>query len=492
MRFFRLYRLIRHNDRLEMRRHPSFAASMTVRIFLWLFGIYWVGLMLTAGWSLARMDDAFFFIHQGLPLLLAVDFLIRFSFPSVSKRLKPYLLLPVGRRRVIAAFLLRHALHWLNMLWMPFFLAFALHAVLPSMGILPTLQYVLGMWLLFMANGFWFQLCRLLCIEHALWALLPIGVAAGLVALEFLCGHVVSDTALQLADGFVWLAPWWSFPAVMAAIALLVYVQLRLEKRFLYGMFSQRKDTARRGRVARLGLFSHFGTIGEYMQLETKLQWRNRVPRRNLMSATFVVVRWTFNVASGAYGGIVLQDAIIISSFSFFGLMVSSGFFSFEGHYMDGLVCWRDSLYKLLLAKYYFLLLALLLPLLVLGVLAALGTRPYSAWQALSCMVFAAGCMNYVGMRMVLYNTVTMPLHEVVMKDRGQLPWQRYVLLSATLLLPVLVVWLCNLCFGEGRYVALLAMGIVFVVTHRIWLRQIYGRFMKTRYERLDKLRITR
>ena len=492
MRFFRLYRLIRRNDRLELRRHPALAANVASRIILGLAGVYWAGLMLMGGWSMARMDDAFFYIHRLFPLLLAADFLMRFSLPSISKRLKPYLLLPVGRRRVIGAFLLRHALHWMNLLWMPFFLTFALHAVLPSMGVLPAVSYLVGIWLLFVANGFWFQLCRLLCIERVLWVLLPLAVAGGLVALEFQCGHVVTDAALQLADGFVWFSPWWSFPAVIVVLALLVYAQLILEDRFLYGMFSYRKDNRRRGRVAQFGFFSRFGTVGEYMQLETKLHLRNRVPRRNLLNAIIIVLLWTFNAASGAYKGIVIQDAIIISSFSFFGLIVSSGFFAFEGHYMDGLVCWRDTLYKLLIADYYFLLLALLVPLSVLGILMAVGSTPFSAWQMVACMVFAAGFMNQVVMRMVLYNTVTMPLHEVVMKDRGGVSWQRYVLLTVVLLLPIPVVWLLNLCFGEGRYVALLAIGLVFAVTHRIWLRQIYRRFMKTRYERMEKLRITR
>ena len=491
MRFFRLYRLIRRNDRLELRRHPAWASNVAVRIIMGLAGVYWVGVMLMTGWTVARADNAFFYIHQFLPLLLAFDFLIRLSMPSVSKRLKPYLLLPVGRRRVIGAFLLRQALHWTNLVWMPFFLAFAVQAVLPAQGLLPALAYLLGMWLLFVANGFWFQLCRLLTIEHILWLLLPLGVAAALASVEFLCDHSVSYLTLRLADGFVWLAPWWSFPAVIALIALLVYIQLELENRFLYGMFSYRKDVRQRGRVAQFGFFSRFGKVGEYLQLESKLQLRNRVPRRNLWSAVVFVLIWTINAANGGYRE-VFRDSVVISSFSFFGLIVSSGFFSYEGHYMDGLACWRDSLYKLLIAKYYFLMLSLLLPLTVLGVMMAAGLSPYTPWQLLACMAFAAGFMNMIVMQVVLYNTHTLPLHEVAMKDRGGLPWQRYVLIAVVLLLPVPVVWLLNLCFGEARYVALLVLGLVFAFTHRIWLRNIYRRFMKTRYERMEKLRITR
>lgn len=63
----------------------------------------------------------------------------------------------------------------------------------------------------------------------------------------------------------------------------------------------------------------------------------------------------------------------------------------------------------------------------------------------------------------------------------------------AVLTVPTAIAYPLQTIFGENAtYIIMATIGIVFIATSKIWLRNIYNRFMKRRYTNLEHFRATR
>ena len=61
------------------------------------------------------------------------------------------------------------------------------------------------------------------------------------------------------------------------------------------------------------------------------------------------------------------------------------------------------------------------------------------------------------------------------------------------LLFPVLLVSILQLIFKDTTlYIIILIIGLAFILTHSLWLRNIYKRFMTRRYTNMEAFRSTR
>jgi hypothetical protein len=61
------------------------------------------------------------------------------------------------------------------------------------------------------------------------------------------------------------------------------------------------------------------------------------------------------------------------------------------------------------------------------------------------------------------------------------------------LFLPIGIEKISILLLGEiGGYMILIAMGLVGIFTHKLWLRNIYNRFMQRRYINMEGFRASR
>lgn len=103
---------IRKNRKLATRRSPMFEKNRFAKVFMY-FGIaFWAAYLLFIGAMLPSAFQESFpgmepyhILNKGLIIILFLDFLIRFMLPTPVQEIKPYLLLPVPKQRVILAFL---------------------------------------------------------------------------------------------------------------------------------------------------------------------------------------------------------------------------------------------------------------------------------------------------------------------------------------------------------------------------------------------------
>ena len=110
-----LYKIIKQNQKLAEKRNPAFDTNRFAKFLMYFMIIYWAALFLFFGVMLPFMFEElvpnmepYHIMNQGFIYVMLADFLMRFiGQPSVSQEIKPYLLMPVKRKKLISMLLLK-------------------------------------------------------------------------------------------------------------------------------------------------------------------------------------------------------------------------------------------------------------------------------------------------------------------------------------------------------------------------------------------------
>ena len=174
-----LFLEIRKNRKLAAKRNPMYDKNRFAKFLIYLGIAFWAAYLLFLGvmLSFALREgfpnmEPYHILNQVLVFFLVLDFLVRFIFPDPIQEIKPYLLLPVARRKVLGTFLAISGLEPFNLFWLFFFAPFALLTVTRFYGLTGVIGYLLGIWLLMVMNCYWSLLIRVLKKHrflHLLW-----------------------------------------------------------------------------------------------------------------------------------------------------------------------------------------------------------------------------------------------------------------------------------------------------------------------------------
>lgn len=279
-----LFLEIRRNRKLAARRSPMFEKNRFAKVFMYCGIAFWAAYLLFIGVMLPFAFQESFpgmepyhILNQGLVIILAIDFLIRFMLPSSIQEIKPYLLLPVPKRKVIFTFLLDKLWHPFNFFWLFLFIPFALITITRFYGITGVIGYAVGIWLLMVMNGYWSTLICTLKREKFIYFLGSILFYGILALLEFLpeTGWI-STLTMNWGEGFILWNPL-SFGGAIILICLLLFINYIVQLHFLYKELSHTEDTNIK-HISSYKFLDRYGNVGEYMRLELKMFFRNKAP----------------------------------------------------------------------------------------------------------------------------------------------------------------------------------------------------------------------
>lgn len=279
-----LFLEIRRNRKLAARRSPMFEKNRFAKVFMYCGIAFWAAYLLFIGVMLPFAFQESFpgmepyhILNQGLVIILAIDFLIRFMLPSSIQEIKPYLLLPVPKRKVIFTFLLDKLWHPFNFFWLFLFIPFALITITRFYGITGVIGYTVGIWLLMVMNGYWSTLICTLKREKFIYFLGSILFYGILTLLEFLpeTGWI-STLTMNWGEGFILWNPL-SFGGAIVLICLLLFINYIVQLHFLYKELSHTEDTKIK-HISSYKFLDRYGNVGEYMRLELKMFFRNKAP----------------------------------------------------------------------------------------------------------------------------------------------------------------------------------------------------------------------
>lgn len=495
MKKYTLYRLLKQNEKLRAMRHPMFERNKFMKFLAWFMFLYYAALLILMGVSLGsglgrNGVAAFHYLDGGIIYILIIDFWIRFVLQETPTQVvKPYRLLPVRRSFLMNMYLVSSGFSLGNLFWWFMLVPFGLISVMPLLGFGSFVGWLAGWWLLCVANGFAYLLVRALCIRHMAWVLAPAAVHAGVVALM----HVPENNVLDMpCTNFMYgFALWHLWPFVLAAalIALGYWANYRLQMSMTYDEVAQKEEVEMKN-ARELSLFNRFGTMGEYLKMEIRLRLRNKQVRLQFFVGVGLMLFFTLAMYfTDMYSGGFMKSFICLYEYIILGMMTLVGIMCYEGNYIDGLMSRRESIYDLLRAKYYFNCALLLFPVVTLMPLIIVGKM--SLLMNLGYFFFTIGVLYPGIFQMAVYNKETIPLNQKLTGKQGNMMQQ--VVAIAVIFVPIGVERLCVLLLGETwGYVPLILLGIAGFCTHRLWLRNIYGRFMRRRYELMDGFRNSR
>ena len=170
---------LRKHGKLAEKRNPMYEKSKFGKFWMYFMFVFWAGYLIFFGTTFAFAFDggateAYHVMNSGLIFVLVLDFLIRLPFQKTpTQEVKPYLLLPIKRNRLIDFLLIRSGLDGFNLFWLFLFVPFSIITVTKFYGISGVLTYCIGIWLLMVFNNYWFLLCRTLMGERIWWLALP-------------------------------------------------------------------------------------------------------------------------------------------------------------------------------------------------------------------------------------------------------------------------------------------------------------------------------
>lgn len=498
MNKWKLYLLLRRQGQLKDERNPMFDKNRFMKIlaiFMWLYYaaiLLFLGVMLPMAMRGAYNGvAAFHVLDGGLLYILMIDFWARaFMVESPSQRIKPYTLLPIRRSFLLNIYMLQSGFSLGTLYWMFLFVPFGLLAVYPLLGFCGLIGWLLGWWLMCVADSFLYLMVRTLCMRHWAWWLLPVALHAGLLCLMLVPDRNCLDMPCTeimyaFAQGKIWV-----YVLIAFAIASLYLICYRLQGIVVYNEISKEEEAPAKS-TSQFNFLNRYGMLGEYLKLELKLRLRNKTLRYQFIMAIAAVI-----LLSGILFFTDIYDAAFMKSFiCLYDYLVPSTItlvciMCHEGNYIDGLMSRRNSIYELLRAKYVFNAFMTVLPAILL--IPLMVTGKISVWMNLGYLFFTQGVVVPLLFQLAVYNNNTLPLNAKVTSSKQGNTMQQIVSMVA-LFVPIGIENLGRLAFGPvWGYAPMIALGIAGMVTMPLWLSNTYKRMMERRYVNMEGFRATR
>jgi len=492
-----LFLELRKHGKLAAKRNPMYEKSKFGKFWIYFMGVFWAGYLIFFGTTFAyafagEAIESYQVLNSGLIFVLAIDFMARFPFQKLpTQEVKPYILLPVKRDRLIDFLLIRSGLNGFNAIWLFFFVPFAIISITKFYGIAGVLTYCIGIWLIMIFNNYWFLLCRTLMGERLWWVSLPIAVYGGIAAGLFIPNKSpLFDYSIDLGESLI-KGNIIAFISILVAIAIMWIINRTIMKGLVYDEINKVEDTKVK-HVSEYKFLDRYGEVGEYMRLELKLLLRNKVCKQALRTVILVVVGFSLVLSfTDVYDGKGMKNFIVVYNFVIFGILFLSSLMSYEGNYIDGLMSRKESIYNLLRAKYTLYSIAILLPFILM--IPAIATGKLALLTCISWAIFSIGCVYFCLFQLAVYNNKTVDLNAKMTGRRNIGGGLQNLIAGATFGVPLLLNIILNSTVGQfATSWTLIIIGSVFILSSNFWLKNVYYRFMKRRYKNMEGFRDSR
>ena len=494
MNKYRLYRLISQNADLKDKRHPMLDKNRFMKfliVFMWLYYaaiLLFMGVVMAMGMKHSYNGVASFHVFDGgLLYLLIIDFWVRFVLQETpAQNVQPYALLPIRRSFLMHLYLTRSGISWGNLYWGFMLVPFGLIAIVVPIGWGAFFGWLLGWWLLIVADSYAYLFCRALCMKHLAWVLLPAAIHGALLAIMLVPDKNPLDMPCTLLMyGFLQ----WEFLPFLCAVALIAFLywaNYRLQMGMVYDEVGKKEEKEIK-HATQFNFLNRYGQLGEYLKLEVKQRMRNKTVKMSFfLGLGLMIMLSSIMYFSDVYDNSFMRSFICLYNYIILGMMT---LVCYEGNYIDGLMSRRESILQLLRAKYYFNVLLLFIPPIILLPLMIIGKM--SVWMNVGYFFFTAGVLYPLFFQLAVYNNNTLPMNTKL--TGKQASTAQNIFSMVIFILPIGFEKASTVLLGEPwGYVLLALLGIIGIVTHQYWLRNVYKRFMVRRYKNMEGFRASR
>ena len=492
MNRLQLYRLLRKNTNLSYRRSPAFEQNKWAKVLIYmgagLFGIYLIMYGAIIGASAhgeAGLMVAFAFIW------MFIDFLLRFIFQTTpGMMVKPYILQPLSRYTAIECFLVSEHISGYNLLWLAMFVPYSLILLVAGENFCLVLLELVTAELLIILNSQIYLFFRTLLNRRIFW-MIP---ALAFYALPYIPLFIKFKESSfdRMVDAYREVAvSWYILPMVLLAITGLFFVNKFFQFKYVYEEISKKKERALK-HVSQFSFLDRFGLVGEYIKLEMKSNMRNKTMRsRCIMSIALIVVFSALITYTNIYDSELMLNFWCLYCFAIYGITALIKIMGQEGNYIDLLMMHRENIIALLKAKFWFYSSVLIIPFLIM--LPAVFEGKFTILMLIAYMLLTAGFLHFIIFQLAVYNKQTIPL-QLKMTAKGNFENGMQIAIEMVALFgPVLITGIGYLVMGlTYTYILMCAIGLAFIVTNPWWIKNIYKRMMRRRYENIEGFHATR
>ena len=177
---FALFRELRRLRKVAAKRHPMYDQNKFAKYFMGFAVALWMVYLVMFGFLFIGLFSGIFpsmepyhMLNKGMVYLLIADFLMRFTMTKLPvQEIKPFVLLPVGKNRVLRSYLMMSGMSLSNLIWMFMLVPFGFGTLFKYFGFIGVLGFLVGYWLLMLLNNYWHITCRTLMNQHILYILL--------------------------------------------------------------------------------------------------------------------------------------------------------------------------------------------------------------------------------------------------------------------------------------------------------------------------------
>ena len=492
MNKFKLYRLLRKNTNLSYKRSPAFEQNKWAKVLIYMGGAMFVMYLILYGGLIAMTADG----EAGrmismMPIILVIDFLLRFIFQTTpGMMVKPYILQPISRYTAIECFLLSEHISGYNLLWLAMFLPYSMIILIAGAGFWAVLLELIASELMIVLNSQIYLFFRTLINRKILW-LIPAFAFYALPYSPLLFNHKKSAIE-KLIDTYAAIGSGWYFiPVLILILAALFYVNRAFQFKYVYEEISKSKERQLK-HVSQFKFLERFGIVGEYIKIELKSNLRNKTMRsRCIMSLTLIVVFSLLVAYTPMYDNELMQNFWCVYCFAIYGVTALIKIMGQEGNYIDLLMTHHENIIALLKAKFWFYSMILIIPFLIM--LPAVFTGKFTLLMLFAYMLITAGFFHFIIFQLAVYNKQTLPLQQKMTAKGNFENGMQIVIEMVALFGPILMTGLGYLLIGlTYTYIVMCIIGLGFIATHPLWIRNIYNRMMERKYENLEGFHSTR
>lgn len=491
--FFQLYKLLKRHRTLSERRDPIFEANKTAQ---WVMRISMAFCLLYLAFmaiflSFAANDSneltAPEYFMGISPLIILVDFWIRFLIQQTPAQIvKPYILLPISRYACIDCFLINTIFSWGNLTWFILLVPYCFMSVLFSYGLLSMVSLLVLFYLIIIANSLFYSICRTLMINKQPWLLLPLGITALLILPWILKDfdyffYFYSAIGSHLEHGHI-------LPHLITLMIITIFFLINRKVQLISTEKELKKEDAEVVNSTKwLSVLKLFKQTDEYLKLETKSLMRNKNPKKTFLWTTLAVFILSMVITfTDVYDSKSMANWWCIYNFLIYGAGFLVKIMGYEANYIDCLLIHKENILHLLTAKYYFFCALLIIPFTLMLPMVFVGK--WSILMLFAYGIFTAGFQYFVLFQLAVYNKDKIPMNEKITSSGGVTNNNIQMLTTAfAFFLPILMISVLDIFLPEVvSLLIILAIGLFFILTHKIWLRNIYNRMMARKYQHLE------
>lgn len=472
-------------------RSSYWQKSIGIKILLGFFALYFIVVFAFMGvglyFGLKKVfpeQDPFQLVNKSLFYWFSADLAIRFflqKLPVMS--VKPLLIIPIKRSRIINFVLLKSSLSFFNFL--PLFAVIPFGVVLMNHDY-PVTQVWVWMILLFLMTHIINQLnfaIENIASKFEMSIFPAVGVLAALSALNYF-KLVPFD---QLTSSFVNATletPYYLAAVILVLVALYVTNYKSLKEKLYIDSAIQVK--VKEAKSSDLSWTKRFGSIAPFMQLDLRLIMRNKRTK-----STFFIL-----VMGLLYGLFFYPQEIYADKeffYSFIGIFSTGAFLINFGQFIPA---WDSGYYKMLMSQNFkyeeylkskFILMAIsVVALFVLGI-----PYIYFGWKILlvhfAAMVYNVGVNTHVIMFGGSFNRKKINLDEKAAfnyQGTGAVQWLIGIPL---MLIPMGLFSAVNYFINfEAAVGLLLLMGVIGIVFHQKLMKMITNKYIESKYKMIQ------